>query len=52
MTELESGYIDRAKDLLPYNGDKKPWKIDQHYIKDVISFRYSKMQDGHLEFKE
>jgi monooxygenase len=52
MTELESGYIDRAKDLLPYNGDKKPWKIDQHYIKDVISFRYSKMQDGHLEFKK
>ncbi|MGK0390734.1 MAG: monooxygenase [Maribacter sp.] len=52
MTELESGYIDRAKDLLPYNGDKKPWKIDQHYIKDVISFRYSKIQDGHLEFKE
>lgn len=51
MTELESGYINRAKDLLPYNGIKKPWKVDQNYIKDILLFRYGKMVDGHIDFK-
>lgn len=50
MTELDSGYINRSKDLLPYNGDRKPWRVDQNYIKDIFAYRYSKIMDGHIEF--
>ncbi len=52
MGELTSGYVKRAAGLLPLNGLKKPWRIDQNYIKDVFLFRFGKIKDGHILFKK
>jgi len=49
--DFSSGYVSRAKDILPKQGNKKPWKLYQNYFKDTFSLKYSKMEDGVLEFK-
>jgi hypothetical protein len=34
----------------PKQGTKVPWKLDQNYAKDLMSLRYSKLEDGVLRF--
>ncbi len=41
----------RAADILPKQGIRKPWKLYQNYFKDTFSLKYSKIDDGVLEFK-
>ena len=48
---LTSGYIQRAKNLLPKQGTKKPWRMNQNYALDVIALRFGAIDDGALEFK-
>ncbi len=50
LLDLSSGYVQRAKDILPKQGSKKPWKVHQNYIKDLFMLKYGKVDDGHLEF--
>lgn len=47
---LTSGYVQRAADLLPRQGDKGPWRTPQHYPRDVVTFRLGKVDDGTLRF--
>lgn len=47
---LNSGYIQRAKDKLPKQGNKAPWKPYVNYAKDLLSFRFSSVDDGVMEF--
>ena len=49
--DLDSGYIKRALHLLPKQGDKYPWKLNQNYIKDMIALRFKSIDDGYLVFK-
>lgn len=51
LIDFTSGYIERAKDKLPKQGTKKPWKLHQNYAKDIINFRYTKLDDSVLKFK-
>jgi len=51
IVDFNSGYVLRALDKLPKQGTKKPWKLYQNYIKDTISLKYSKLEDGALEFR-
>lgn len=51
IIDFTSGYVQRAMDKLPKQGAKKPWKLYQNYIKDTFSLKYSKINDGTLEFK-
>jgi hypothetical protein len=51
IIDFSSGYIKRAADLLPKQGNKKPWKLYQNFFKDTFSLKYSKIDDGVLEFK-
>jgi monooxygenase len=48
--DFTSGYVRRAMDKFPKQGSKAPWKLHQNYALDLMSLRYSKLEDGVLEF--
>ena len=45
-----SGYIQRALAILPKQGSKRPWKLYQNYLLDLLSLRYGRIADGVLHF--
>jgi len=45
-----SGYIQRARDVLPKQGSKKPWKLHQNYALDMLDLRFAPIDDGTMEF--
>jgi monooxygenase len=47
---LSSGYMERAKDILPKQGSKQPWKLYQNYAKDMLALRFGSIDDGTLVF--
>jgi hypothetical protein len=47
---LASGYMQRAKDLLPKQGSRLPWKLYQNYAKDMLALRFGLIDDGTLVF--
>jgi monooxygenase len=48
---FNSGYVLRAGDLLPKQGSRKPWRVHQNYLKDMLTIRYGRINDGVLRFK-
>ncbi|HSM95513.1 MAG TPA: NAD(P)/FAD-dependent oxidoreductase [Rhizomicrobium sp.] len=48
--DFSSGYVQRALEILPRQGTKKPWKLDQNYALDILTLRYSKVDDGTMTF--
>jgi cation diffusion facilitator CzcD-associated flavoprotein CzcO len=50
MLELTSGYVQRAREMMPRQGSSNPWKLHQNYLRDVWSLRFSAVNDGTLEF--
>jgi monooxygenase len=50
LIDFSSGYFRRTIDQLPRQGSKKPWRLYQNYILDLISLRYGSLDDGALEF--
>jgi len=48
--DFSSGYIQRALGQLPRQGSKKPWRLYQNYVLDLISLRYGPVSDRALEF--
>jgi monooxygenase len=49
--DFSSGYIQRAKDVLPKQGSKRPWRLHQNYALDMLEFRFASVDDGTMEFK-
>ena len=47
---LSSGYFARAKDVLPKQGDRHPWKGGVNYIVDLISMSVKSLSKESLEF--
>jgi monooxygenase len=47
---LTSGYIHRSAHLLPKQGARQPWKINQSYLRDYRALRMSPVDDGVMEF--
>jgi monooxygenase len=47
---LSSGYMQRAKDMLPKQGSRRPWRLYQNYAKDMVSLRFGSIDDGALVF--
>jgi monooxygenase len=47
---LSSGYIQRSAHLLPSEGDRAPWKLDQNYLVDRRVIQRAKIDDGVLRF--
>ncbi|HKD99040.1 MAG TPA: NAD(P)/FAD-dependent oxidoreductase [Micromonosporaceae bacterium] len=49
--EMTSGYFERSRDLLPLQGDKAPWRLRQHYLKDSTLFTRGPAADRELEYQ-
>ncbi len=47
---FSSGYVQRGLPLLPKQGDRKPWRLDQNYVLDVLTLRFKAIDDGVLSF--
>ncbi len=52
MGALHSGYVQRANDILPKQGDRYPWQISNNYLSDCIMLQYRKVDDDWLRFEE
>ncbi|WP_235524017.1 flavin-containing monooxygenase, partial [Sphingomonas sp. Leaf33] len=48
--DFTSGYVQRARDILPQQGTRAPWRLDQNYLKDVRTLRYGRIDDE-MEFR-
>lgn len=48
---LSSGYIQRAKDVLPKQGSKRPWRVYQNYLMDMLATRFGSIKDDALKFE-
>ena len=48
--DFSSGYFQRALDQLPKQGSKKPWKLNQNYLADLMTLRYGAVDDGVMRF--
>ena len=51
LINLDSGYIHRAKDILPKQGDQFPWRLYQNYILDYKVLRLNSIKDKRLQFR-
>ncbi|GAA0582629.1 NAD(P)/FAD-dependent oxidoreductase [Paractinoplanes ferrugineus] len=38
LLDLSAGYVQRALDKFPRQGDRDPWLVRQNYLRDVLSF--------------
>jgi cation diffusion facilitator CzcD-associated flavoprotein CzcO len=45
MVDFSSGYIQRAKDMMPKSGTRAPWKLHQNYFKDARVLRHGPLTD-------
>lgn len=48
--DMESGYITRARHLMPRQGSATPWRNRQNVLHDTVALRWAPLQDEHLQF--
>ena len=47
---LGSGYVQRSAALLPRQGVRRPWRMYQNYLLDLLALKFSGLGDGVLRF--
>ncbi len=47
---LKSGYMKRARHILPKNGSRRPWRVYQNYLMDMLLTRFGRVRDRHLRY--
>jgi monooxygenase len=50
IIDMTSGYFERARHLLPRQGERAPWRLRQHYFKDAALFR-GPIDEKNLQFR-
>jgi monooxygenase len=50
LIDFSSGYIQRAIDQFPRQGSKKPWRLYQNFVRDLLNLRFGRVNDKALEF--
>jgi monooxygenase len=50
FVDFSSGYFQRVLDELPKQGPKKPWRLNQSYLLDVLSLRLGSVEDNAMTF--
>jgi monooxygenase len=50
LDQLQSGYVQRARGIMPRQGSKLPWKVLMHYEKDSRMLLEQPVVDGVLSF--
>ena len=48
--DLTSGYVRRAAAVLPRQGERAPWRLEQDYLREWLALRWSRLEDGALRF--
>ncbi|MFE8069650.1 NAD(P)/FAD-dependent oxidoreductase [Marinobacteraceae bacterium S3BR75-40.1] len=48
--DLDAGYVRRALDRLPKQGDRSPWRLYQNYVLDLLGLRFGKVEDSAMHF--
>jgi cyclohexanone monooxygenase len=48
--DFSSGYVQRAVAMLPKQGDRKPWRLYQNYVLDLLMLRFGRVADGVMAF--
>ncbi len=48
--DLASGYVDRAMDRFPKQGNKAPWRLHQNYLLDILTLRGGGLRDKAMGF--
>jgi monooxygenase len=46
VMELTSGYVHRAASILPGQGDRQPWRVPQHYLRDLAGMIFRRIEEG------
>lgn len=50
LGSLTAGYISRAQNILPKQGDKYPWYVTNNYLSDIVMLKYQRVADKWLRF--
>ena len=50
LLDFDAGYVLRARDIMPKNGDRQPWKNNDSYTKDYASLEFKRNKYSELEF--
>jgi hypothetical protein len=48
--DFGAGYVQRAVDLLPRQGDRPPWRTSLNYYRDAKLLRHMPVEDPELHF--
>jgi monooxygenase len=51
LIDFNSGYVLRAIDTLPKQGDRAPWRLHQNYARDVLMLKRGSLEDEGIEFR-
>ena len=51
LLDFDAGYVLRAREQFPKQGNRLPWKNYQDYIRDFIGLRLRSLRDQELEFR-
>lgn len=51
MGSLTAGYIKRAENVLPKQGNRYPWYVTNHYFSDMVMLKYRRIEDEWLRFE-
>ena len=47
---LTSGYLQRAREILPKQSTQAPWKRCENYLIDLLNLRYHRIRNKGLRF--
>jgi monooxygenase len=50
LLDLRSGYVKRASDVLPRQGERAPWYLRQNYVLDLVSMTLGRVDDAAMRF--
>ncbi|MCB2114419.1 MAG: NAD(P)/FAD-dependent oxidoreductase [Parvularculaceae bacterium] len=50
--DLNSGYVLRAAERLPKQGDRAPWRNPQSYFREIAILKYGRIDDGVMRFSK
>ena len=50
LIDFQSGYVLRSASTLPRQGASEPWRLRQNYVRDLVSLRHGKIDDGAMTF--
>ncbi len=48
---FSSGYLQRARPMMPKSAATLPWRLNQNYFEDCRDFRQRPIDDGVLRFE-